>query len=1012
MRRVVGPAQDARVHDLPGVTDAKTFRLRVAGLMAVVALVSAYVTFVATDRGSAAAALEGTAAQQSAEEQQVEQQIDAIVSQERRLTARVDEYLQTYRQRSADALDVRQSDPIRAAALDLQAQAEVEGLRHLLPFYRGAAPDLTAAEATYPVDDAKDALRMQGRLFRVSGAATRVEAAALRATATSLVLVVVLLVASLFLLTLAHLAGGRRGVALAVAGIVAAAAAVIWFAVIARGAILPLGIGAIAAAAVAVIVWRFGRERGWLGGLEEAEASDIAVVPTRPDPLPVVDPEAPPTTRSTRYVALAIAFVTLFGAWVGFLQGTASDRASESAWEAQDLGVQAIGALRAAEEDAAVAIDIYELALTQRVASWSATEAAAYADSISDTVEASRQRTEAARLAALATSTETRSDATASLGSAGVSSEFALRRFRAAVSEPSARLAALQDAANVAARDWGDRAAIHLSVLAWLAVAVYLLGLSLVFRERRVRNVLVVVGTVMILAGVARAATVWTLPDVATADQAQRAADAYAAGVVALERNEPVAAQAAFTEAIRWRPAFTLARRERAEATLLSGSAKGVGVRSVFTAESVRLAIEDLTAARDGGLETAGVVLNLGAMLFHRALLDGSAEDMQASIDLSRRGITLGKAFEDRYGRPHVNEVIGRSNLGLALLATGQTEEAATTYREMASATRRLPPQWQPAIATATLTALDLLATGTWAVPDVDRERVKAVILADVYGSPGDTPATLSGARAEVFSSILQWRATLHDLDPARDALVVQWYRYDAATDHWNGLPIVSGPVTLDRFTAGGQFHRDPGADTYWGNSNALVRDVPPTCVQPGRYRLEMYLNGRLAATQEADAAQTTYALDLARDVGYGLCRPEDWIPTGVVPGVSRGAAAPDGSRGVVVYRVYQPFGLTAPGGIDARSRALDRLVDQHPSGLPALSGAGITVDPTTQPTIFGLTGSVWRQYDYPMGVAKVSATWTAWAPSGIVLVTCIYGPADWVSSPEATAIALSLTEY
>ena len=332
--------------------------------------------------------------------------------------------------------------------------------------------------------------------------------------------------------------------------------------------------------------------------------------------------------------------------------------------------------------------------------------------------------------------------------------------------------------------------------------------------------------------------------------------------------------------------------------------AQGSGVRSVFTPEAVELAIEDLNAARERGTETAGVLLNLGAMEFHRAIQRNDPARMEASAEHSRLGLELGAAFGDTYDRPHVNEVIGNANLGLALMGTGRLAEAERVYRELAADTKRLPRHLQPHIVRSAATTIEILGKAARPTPATNQTAMKELVIADTYGAATGSPARLSAVRPEVFSSILQWRATITDFDGARDTLVTQWYRHDPAVDRWYALPIVSGPLTLGNFNLGGQFHPDPvtGENAYWGNSNALVRDLPPSCAAGASYRLELYLNGRLAASEETGVATEAYLPHLARDAGFAMCRPPSFVPGSVEPGFSNGIASPDGSRGVVVY--------------------------------------------------------------------------------------------------------------
>jgi hypothetical protein len=379
---------------------------------------------------------------------------------------------------------------------------------------------------------------------------------------------------------------------------------------------------------------------------------------------------------------------------------------------------------------------------------------------------------------------------------------------------------------------------------------------------------------------------------------------------------------------------------------------------------------------------------------------------MAQSIALSREGLELGRAFGMRYGRPHINQLIGELNLALALAGSGQPDEAAAIYRDMSAEIRQLALYLRPYLVGAGLSTLGILGEASDPVPEATIVGLKELLVAESYGAAAGSPAEVASAEVQLFASILQWRATIPGFDATRDTLVTQWYRFDPGVDGWSALPLVSGPQTLGAEGLFGQFYPDAGEDAYWGNSNAMLRDVPPTCIRPGRYRLELYLNGRLQATAEADSPAEAYTPHLARDVGVAMCQPPDWTPSGVVPGISTGVVAPDGSRGVAVFRVYEP---RTPTGPDSRVTALERVVASGQEGLPEGIGIGFALDPTTEPTIFGRNDGVWRLHAYPGGLAKTSATLVG---SGTVLVVCAYGPEAWIVSAEAEALILSLITH
>ena len=990
---------------------ARDFRLRVALLMAGVSLASAYATHIATERAGTAANLNGLASQQSAEEEQVEQQVDAIIAQDLRLTAKVDEHWHTYLTSLAESNEVSARDPAQAAQLDLRAQASADHVFQLWPFFRGAVPSLAGfpppegQAATYDADAARSTLRIQDwRTFRASSVLTRNQAAEAVVATSTTVLIVMLLVGGLFLLTLAHLFGsGPRGLALAGIGAIVALAACGWFALLDPLTAIPLLVGAVMLAAVLVLV-RLPRVRDWLAGMDDDGAVDaVAAVPSRPGTMATADPTEAPAARFPRFVAVTIAAATLLGAGIGYLQGDASAVAEGQAWQARELGVRAIGAQRAAEERLAVNVEIYQQALAGHIGAWSATHRADHALTGGDEPTARRLEREAERLEELAARLELRSELVDDLGSTGASSEAALRQLRAQVWEESARIAGLQNAANTASQAWGNRAGDYLAALAWLAVAAYLLGLSLVFRERRVRAVLASVGTALILASLLRTTVALTQPEPASGRAAEEAAEAYSAGFVAQARLDPVLAETLFAQAIDLREDFGIARRERAQAILETGSAPGLGYRGAFTDTAVDAAIAELEAARQNGADSAGVSLNMGAMLFHRAIATGSAFDMEESERFTRAGLELGRAFQEESGTPHVNQLIGEANLGLALFAQGKPGEAEAAYRRMAEGARPLAPYLKPYIVAAALAPLERLAEGPLPPSPDAVMAMKSLIVTEVYGIEVQSPAHLDGARAEIFASILQWRAQIADFDPERDHLFVQWYRLDPVVQRWSTLPLLSGPVALAAPTPdfGGQFQADLEPGAYWGNTNRVLYDVPASCVRPGRYRVELYLNGQLQGSAEADSPAEAYEPVLARHIGVAMCAPADW-EVSAEPGQSIAAIAPDGSRGIAVFRVHQP----RTADVDARNTATDRVLASRSDALPRGLAAGVPIDGVGEPPVFGRNDGLWRLHEYGDGLAKSSATFVF---SGAVLVVVIHGPEAWVVSAEASTLVQSL---
>lgn len=970
--------------------------------MAALSLASAFITYVATERDSRAGNLFAIASQQWAEEQQAEQQIDAQIAQDTVLTSKLDGFYSALASNRTAADAVEASDPGRAAELRLRVQEASAQYEQLEPLFRAAAPTPEGARLVYDPGYARNVARaMDPKSFRVSSEQTRREARAAAELTTWTVQAVLVLVLSLFLLTIAHVVGRSRGTALAWCAAALSAGAVVWFAIPDVGAATPV-LGLAGAVVLLLLVARIPAVRRRLSGLADSRnLTDVGAVPGPPDGMAQTDPSGPPNSRFDQFVVLTIAFATLLGAAAGYMQGLASRAAEDSAWAANDRGVQAIGALRTAEEDVAVQVDTYAEAMTQRAAAWNAQHRAAAADYTGDSASSAYWWAEAARLAALGERLAERSQLGSRLGIAGIEGMDGLDAIRAGVWVKPATLLGEQDAHNAAAANWSDRAGQNLAVLSWLAVAVYLLGLSLVFRDRTTRRLLALIGTALIALSLVRSGATLLSASPVSNTRAEAAAAAYGAGVVALQRNDPKSAVEHFTRALKERPDFGLARGERAAATLMLGSASGLGMRTGFTMDAVNRAIADLEAASARGANTATVRLNLGAMLIHRSIHTGSESDLKHSIDQSREGLKLGGDYDRDGGAYHANQILGRINLALALLAVGRPEESESEYRRIGEQIRTLPPHLQPYFVTAGTSTLDLLEKAPRPVPAETITAMKSLLAATVYQPASQSRAVVTGASAEIHASLLQWRATIDQFDTKSDSLAVHWYRLDPTIGEWGAVPVASGALEFGGVGLGGQFQSD-GPNSYWGNTSAvLTTDNPPTCVRPGTYRVELYLNGQLFTAPDVDSPpqQSTYRPVISRDLGAAMCTLDGWTIR-QTPGSSRAARSADGKRGLVLFRVQQPL---LPG-TDAREVAIDRIMARGHE-LPA----GLILDTLTpgRPSVFGGREAVWRTYSYLGGTARTAAVNL---PSGAVLVACAFGENTWASSPEAWALLQSTT--
>ena len=200
--------QDESGHPIPtrargasraaSLVELRRFRLRVALALAAISLISAYVSFIAGQRDATADDLDARASQQWAEEQQAEQQIDAMIAQDQRTTAHLDEDSQRFQSELRSADEIRSTDPDRAAMLDFASQATVDRFIQNWAFLRASPASVTKDGWTYDVEAARGLTRANDwRLFRESSDSTRHQADQAADRTASTVLIVVILVLGL-----------------------------------------------------------------------------------------------------------------------------------------------------------------------------------------------------------------------------------------------------------------------------------------------------------------------------------------------------------------------------------------------------------------------------------------------------------------------------------------------------------------------------------------------------------------------------------------------------------------------------------------------------------------------------------------------------------------------------------------------------------------------------------------------------------------------------------------------
>jgi tetratricopeptide (TPR) repeat protein len=213
------------------------------------------------------------------------------------------------------------------------------------------------------------------------------------------------------------------------------------------------------------------------------------------------------------------------------------------------------------------------------------------------------------------------------------------------------------------ANDHGDKADAYVAVLTVLAVALFLLGLSLTVQGRS-RFILAGPGVVIAIACVGWAGYISSGKITRVSE---RAIEEVAEGQRFQDAGDLEAAIAAYDAAIEESPDFAAAFARRSAAHFLEGSPQSgqTSFRSITSDDALERALDDLDQALGLGADSdVGTVAEGGFLTF----LD---RDFGRSIELSQQAIELNDRLAPVW-----------FNLGVAHVAQGDDDEAERAYRQ------------------------------------------------------------------------------------------------------------------------------------------------------------------------------------------------------------------------------------------------------------------------------------------------------------------------------------------
>jgi tetratricopeptide (TPR) repeat protein len=707
--------------------------------------------------------------------------------------------------------------------------------------------------------------------------------------------------------------------------------------------------------------------------------------------------------RLSGVVAVVIAFATLVAAVAGFLQSSTSNRAGDLRDKAEQLSLQALASAQTSQQNAQVELETFAQWVEQRTEAGNALLASLYASS--DPVRQNELLLEQQRW-------ETVAEATLKQSDIDPNSEFGPEqdptfpaRYYAAATKESLRLNALQDAANEEASQLDQRAASYTAILAMLAVALYLFGLTLAVAGRWLRLGFLTVGASLL--GVGLLWMIQTTLTASTATNDEAAAEYASAQVAAMTAHDAAGyqeAEAHYDRAIQLRPTFARAYEGRAHVIVSAASPQRSGFISIAPPEALARGRTDLQSAVALGLENAATLGSLAFYGYVQGVQSADVNLLNESIAYSRRAIALDPG-----------EPIPHYNLAVALTAAGRIDEARGAYQDAVAATiyidtartkLREEPYVEEQWLAGALTDLEIArshvadlerVTGRTGLEDSIRslkEQIVGRVTAESLDAPPASPAVFATIVPSIFPAELQWEATVQNYDAARDTISAQWYHNDPEGHGWAVIPEVSLTAVPSVASDGGLFQLTPYID----------RVFPPACLPQGSYRVELYVNGRLAAegTQVTDFGE--YQAFMARDLTMAFCRPADWQRrTDRLPGLIDGFQSLDGLYGAYAARYSLPGSLRDRADIaeQIEELTLTSFSDWFPGTPSYLEDPG-----TTDEYFMGLDRRAWRWYDYGTGYVRVGAGVTS---DGAVVMGMVYGPYAWFDGTEPYRIINSM---
>lgn len=602
-------------------------------------------------------------------------------------------------------------------------------------------------------------------------------------------------------------------------------------------------------------------------------------------------------------------------------------------------------------------------------------------------------------------------------------------RYHQAAQREAYFLSAQRDAYNQRANAAETRF-VHLAAgLTVFAVAVFLFGYSLTPQGTRRRRLFTRVASVFVLFGAG-----WVLYSLAggipnpsgPSSAAYRASVAYADGEVAFHDAEYSLAVRDLGSAVRLQPKLVGAWTDFAQANYNAGTPQrdlDNEVTQIPTLASMRADVDADRHAIAAGSESPTVRFDLGATLLYIGLLKHDNGLVRQSRSVSADAAA--RFLADRRQGRHPGEYLlfaefNAAEADLADRSPGYRAEYRAAIAQTLSLQNEISPEMVVANA---LTDLNLVAqTRPKLVAEtraVGNEIVGAVTFDKNagwnYSATGDNPppgqhaARLTGIELAPDPGHLQFMiGGASGFNPNRDTLSVQWEYRDPVNGNWEVLPDISGQVRDANTNS--LVEPQSGLPYVSSNPSFIGETNPHSCLPPGPYRADLYVNGTLAG--ESAPQNSDWTRLQSRD--FGPLQSADFGPLNVAfcePGGWRGVplnadaeafVSPDRSAGALLF-AYPRQALGSMSPAQAMSDVVGFLAGVHNSPIAGASPLG----KVSQTSYFmNFDSSSMQRWYYPVDATRMGYLVSAAGASSNneLYVALVFGSASQANGRQLVA--------